>query len=276
MAMDDATRDNQALFEAVVFLHHFNDLPDPRQRGKVTYPLDEILLLALLAVLAGAESFVEIARFGEKKLDLLRRFRPFRDGTPSGSVANLTTIRRDLFLAREEGQAMSDFKGRHFEGEIVLWAVRWYCRYGVSYRDLEQMMGERVVSVDHSTIYRWVQRYAPEIEKRLRWPWRGPRSASWRIDETYVKVRGQWTYLYRAIDKHGNTIDFYLSPTRDTAAAKRFLGKALNGLKDRERPRVINTDKAPTYAAALAELKKEGKCSEETLHRQIKYLNNII
>jgi len=149
---------------------------------------------------------------------------------------------------------MSDFKGRHFEGEIVLWAVRWYCRYGVSYRDLEQMIGERGVSVDHSTIYRWVQRYAPEIEKRLRWQWRGPRSASWRVDETYVKVRGRWAYLYRALDKHGNTIEFYLSPTRNTAAAKRFLGKALTGLKDWEKPSVINTDKAPTYAAALAEL----------------------
>jgi predicted transposase YbfD/YdcC len=81
--MDDAAPNNQALFEAVIFLRHFNGLPDPRQRGKVTYPLDEVLLLALLGVLAGAESFVEIARFGEKKLDLLRRFRPFRDGTPS-------------------------------------------------------------------------------------------------------------------------------------------------------------------------------------------------
>src|SRR5215208_6898652 len=91
----------------------------------------------------------------------------------------------------QEGRAVSDFKGRHFEGTIVLWAVRWYCRYGVSYRDLEQMMGERGVSVDHSTIFRWVQRYAPEIEKRLRWQWRRPRSTSWRVDETYVKVRGQ-------------------------------------------------------------------------------------
>lgn len=171
---------------------------------------------------------------------------------------------------------MWDFKGRHFEGEVVLWAVRWYCRYGVSYRDLEQMMGERGVSVDHSTIYRWVQKYAPEIEKRLRWQWRGPRSTSWRIDETYVKVRGQWAYHYRAVDKYGNTIDFYLSPTRSTAAAKRFLGKALSGLKDREKPRVINTDKAPTYSAALTELKKEGRCPEETLHRQVKYMNNII
>ena len=87
---------------------------------------------------------------------------------------------------------MLDFKGRHFEGEIVLWAVRWYCRYGVRYRDLEQMMGERGVLLDHSTIYRWVQRYAPQMEKRLRWQWRTPRSTSWRVDETYVKVRGQW------------------------------------------------------------------------------------
>ena len=171
---------------------------------------------------------------------------------------------------------MSDFKRRHFAGEIVLWVIRWYCRYSVSYRDLERMMGERGVAVDHSAIYRWVQNYAPEIEKRLRWQWRRPCSTSWRIDETYVKIRGQWAYLYRALDKHGNTIDFYLSPTRNTAAAKRFLGKALHGLKDWEKPRVINTDKAPTYGAALAELKQEGKCPAETLHRQVKYLNNVI
>ena len=91
---------------------------------------------------------------------------------------------------------MSDFKGRHFRGEIVLWAVRWYCRYPISYRDLEAMMTERGVAVDHSTIYRWVQRFAPEMEKRLRWQWRRPQSRSWRVDETYIKVRGKWAYLY--------------------------------------------------------------------------------
>ena len=106
---------------------------------------------------------------------------------------------------------MSDFKGRHFRGEIVLWAVRWYCRYPISYRDLEAMMTERGVAVDHSTIYRWVQRFAPEMEKRLRRQWRRPQSRSWRVDETYIKVRGKWAYLYRAVDKLGNTIDFYLS-----------------------------------------------------------------
>jgi transposase-like protein len=171
---------------------------------------------------------------------------------------------------------VSAFKWRHFQGEVILWAVRWYCSYGISYRDLEQMMGERGVSIDHSTIYRWVQRYAPEMEKRLRWQWRCPRSTSWRVDETYVKVRGQWAYLYRALDKHGNTIDFYLSPTRNAKAAKRFLGKALNGLKQWEKPEVINTDKAPTYSIAISELKTEGKCPEETVHRQIKYLNNVV
>jgi hypothetical protein len=96
-----------------------------------------------------------------------------------------TLLRSGGMRSGREGRAVSDFKGRHFEGEIVLWAVRWYCRYGVSYRDLEQMMDERGVSVDHSTIFRWVQKYAPEIEKRLR----RPRSTSWRIDETYVKER---------------------------------------------------------------------------------------
>jgi transposase-like protein len=86
-------------------------------------------------------------------------------------------------------RVMLDFKGGHFEGEIVLWAGRWYRRYWVSYRDLEQMIGERGVSVDHSTIYRQAHRHAPKIAKRLRWQWRGLRSASWRVDETYVKVR---------------------------------------------------------------------------------------
>lgn len=108
---------------------------------------------------------------------------------------------------------MNDFKGRHFTGEVVLWAVQWYCRYGISYRDLETMMAERGIRVDHSTIYRWVQKYASEMEHRMRWQWRRPMSGSWRVDETYIKVRGKWTYLYRAVDKLGNTIDFfYLRP----------------------------------------------------------------
>ena len=138
------------------------------------------------------------------------------------------------------------------------------------------MMTERGVAIDHSTIYRWVQHFAPKIEKRLRWQWRRARSRSWRVDETYINVRGKWADLYRAVDKFGNTIDFYLSSTRNTKAAKRFLGKALKGLKDWEQPNVLNTDKAPTYAAAITELKAEGRCPNETRHRQVKYLNNVV
>ena len=146
---------------------------------------------------------------------------------------------------------MTDFKWRHYQGQIILNCVRWYCKYGISYRDLEEMMSERGIEVDHTTLYRWVQHYAPEMQKRLTYFWRPRLGLSWRVDETYIKVKGQWTYLYRAIDKHGSTIDFYLSRTRNAKAAKRFLGKALRGLKDWEKPRSINTDKAPAYGVAI-------------------------
>ena len=127
---------------------------------------------------------------------------------------------------------MNPFHGRHFQGEIILWAVRWYCKYGISYRELQEMLAERGVNVDHTTIYRWVQRYAPEIEKRLRWYWRNPTDlSSWHIDETYVKVNGRWSYLYRAVDQRGDTIDFYLSSRRNTKSAYCFLGKILNNVK---------------------------------------------
>jgi transposase-like protein len=171
---------------------------------------------------------------------------------------------------------MSDFKWRHFRGEMILGCVRWYCKYGISYRDLAEMMLERGLEVDHTTLYRWVQHYAPEMEKRLRWYWKPSMGYSWRVDETYVKVKGKWVYLYRAIDKRGHTIDFYLSPTRNTQAAKRFLGKALKSTRPWAHPAAINTDKAPAYRFALTELKAAGKCLPDTVHRQVKYLNNII
>ena len=116
------------------------------------------------------------------------------------------------------------------------------------------------VEVDHTTLYRWVQHYAPEIEKRLRWCYKPTMGYSWRVDETYVKVKGKWAYLYRAIDKRGHTIDFYLSSTRNTQAAKRFLGKALKSIKSWAYPNTINTDKAPAYSAAITELKAKEKC----------------
>ncbi|GBR55038.1 putative transposase [Neokomagataea thailandica NBRC 106555] len=172
---------------------------------------------------------------------------------------------------------MRDFKGRHSRGEVILWAVRWYCRYGISYRDLETMLAERGVSVDHSTIYRWVQRYAPEMEKRLRWYWKRPGfSSSCRVDETYIKIKGKWAYLYRAVGKGGDTIDFFLSQTRNAKAAKRFLSKALNGLREWEKPETINTDKASTYGIAINELQKNGKLPDTVKHRQVKSLNNVI
>jgi IS6 family transposase len=119
---------------------------------------------------------------------------------------------------------MNPFHGRHFQGEIILWAVRWYCKYGISYRELQEMLAERGVNVDHTTIYRWVQRYAPEMEKRLRWYWRNPTDRHlWHLDETYVKVNGKWAYLYRAVDQRGHTLDFYLSARRNTHSAYCFL-----------------------------------------------------
>ena len=118
------------------------------------------------------------------------------------------------------------FKWRHFEADIILLCIRWYLRYSLSYRDLEEMMLERGLHVDHSTIYRWVQRYAPELERRCR-PHLKACSDSWKVDETYVKIKKTWMYLYRAIDSEGNTLEFLLSPTRDAEAAKRFFCQAL-------------------------------------------------
>jgi transposase-like protein len=123
------------------------------------------------------------------------------------------------------------FKRRRFPAEIILPCVRWYCRYGISYQDLEKIMAERGVAVDHVTLYRWIQRYAPELEKRVRW-YQGYRSSSWRVDETYVKVAGKWKYLFRAIDKHGRLIDFMLSNRRNTKATRRFLPKALKVMRN--------------------------------------------
>lgn len=171
---------------------------------------------------------------------------------------------------------MNDFKWRHFRGDIILGCVRWYCKYGISYRDLEEMMVERGVKVDHTTLYRWVQNYAPEMEKRLKYFWRPSLGFSWRVDETYIKVKGTWKYLYRAVDKRGYTIDFYLSSTRNVKAAKRFLGKALRGLKSWEIPTSINTDKASPYGIAIQELKNEGLCPQDLHHKQVKYLNNCV
>ena len=151
-----------------------------------------------------------------------------------------------------------EFKWRHFAGELILLCVRWYCKYGISYRDLEEMMGERGVAVDHTTLYRWTQRYAPELEKRSAW-YRSRLSFSWRVDETYVRVKGRWKYLYRAIDKGGATLDFYLADRRDAKAAKRFLAKALRRSREasshqhRQEPRLRRGDRRAEEGRPAAE-----------------------
>ena len=138
--------------------------------------------------------------------------------------------------------------------------VRWYLLYSLRYRDLEEMLAERGLSVDHVNIWRWVQRYAPILNQRLRRELRHP-NRSWRVDETYVRVAGRWTYLYRPVDSAGETIDLMLSPKRDLIAAKLFLRQGLSGTGGIG-PRVINVDGHPAYAGAIAELKFSGRGSE--------------
>jgi IS6 family transposase len=191
------------------------------------------------------------------------------------------------------------FKWRHFQAEIILLCVRWYLRYSLSYRNLEEMMLERGLPVDHTTIYRWVQRYAPELEKRCR-PHLKTCNDSWRVDETSMKIKKVWMYLYRAVDSDGQTLEFLLSPMRDAEAAKRFFVKALQSsarsasgnspmgetkaapslpatpLASQLVPRVINTDKNAAYPKAIAELKAVGMLPEKVELRQVKYLNNLI
>jgi len=166
------------------------------------------------------------------------------------------------------------FKGRHYESEIILLCVRWYLRYSLSYRDLEEMMNERGLSVDHTTIYRWVQAYALELERRIR-PHLRPTNDSYRVDETYIKVKGAWKYLYRAVDSTGQTIDFMLSAKRDARAAKRFFRKMLKAPKH-QCPRVINVDQNRSYPPAVEELKEKGVLFIIALLRRCKYLNNIV
>src|ERR1700720_1918245 len=166
------------------------------------------------------------------------------------------------------------FKWRQFEPEVILLAVSWYLRFSLSYRDVEELLGERGLSVDHVTVWRWVQRYAPEIQRRLRTRLR-PTNDSWRVDETYIRVKGKWVYLYRAVDSTGATIDFLLSAKRDAAAAERFLAKALGG-ENHPVPRVINTDKHAAYSPAIAELKADETLEKNCRHRPVPYLNNVL
>ncbi|MEF3129722.1 IS6-like element ISRle39A family transposase [Rhizobium leguminosarum] len=171
-------------------------------------------------------------------------------------------------------QSKDDFKGRQFEAWLIIQAVSWYLRYPLSYRDLEEMFKERGFEVDHSSVNRWVLAYAPMIEKRLR-QFRRPHCGSIRVDETYVKIRGQWRYLYRAIDKHGNPVDFLLTAKRDLDAAKRFFRKML---KDEPllSPGKIGTDGANTFPSTIKTSVEEGLLHPDPVHYVTKHLQQGI
>ena len=162
------------------------------------------------------------------------------------------------------------FKGAHFPPDVILMGIRWYLAYPLSTRHVEELMEERGVSVDHSTVNRWVVKYSPQLEaefhRRKRPVW-----TSWRMDETYIKVKGVWRYLYRAVDKFGKTIDFLLTKQRDKKAARRFLNKAIgrHGV-----PEKITIDGSDANAAAIKSYNEDHGTSIEI--RQIKYLNNIV
>jgi len=166
---------------------------------------------------------------------------------------------------------VQEFKGMRFPAEIILMCVRWYAAYPLSYRHLEEMMEERGVFLDHSTINRWAIRFLPMLEKVFRRQYKRPVGLSWRMDETYVKVNGVWKYLYRAVDKEGKTVDFLLTAKRNKAAAKRFFEKAMNanGL-----PEKVTMDKSGANKAAMDEI--NASLPSPALVRQIKYLNNIV
>ena len=138
------------------------------------------------------------------------------------------------------------FKWRHFLPEIILLNVRWYCRYSLSDRDLKEMMQERGMGMDHATINRSVLKYAPELDKRIRRHLK-PTNDSWRVDETYIKVRGAWKYLYRAVDSQGNTLDLMLNAKWNAKAAARFFRKVLKG-QHTQAPRGITVDKNTSSA----------------------------
>lgn len=167
-------------------------------------------------------------------------------------------------------RARADFRGWHYEAAFIVQAVSWYLRYPLSYRDIEELFLERGREVDHSTLNRWVLAYAPLVEKRLR-QFRRPHCGSVRIDETYIRLRGQWRYLYRTVDKHGQAVDFLLTANRDLDAAKRFFRKML---KDQPllAPDWIGTDGAGPYPPAIAASREAGLLPGMPTHYVTKHL----
>jgi transposase-like protein len=164
------------------------------------------------------------------------------------------------------------FKRRHFDRLVIILCVRWYVRYKLSYRDLVELMAERGLTIAHTTIMRWVVRFVPVLAQRWQ-RYALPVGRSWRVDETYLKVKGRWVYLYRAVDKQGRTVDFYLSERRDVAAAKAFLRKAIvhHGTPDK-----ITLDGYQASHRAVVELREDQVIPAATLLRNSQYLNNMV
>jgi len=162
--------------------------------------------------------------------------------------------------------APSAFAGFRFPPEVILLAVRWYLRFGLSYRDLEELLAERGVEVDHVTLYRWVQHFAPQIVEAAR-PCRHAVGGRWFVDETYVKVAGRWRYVYRAVDETGQVIDVLVSKRRDLAAARRFFAAAIAA---HGQPDEVITDLAPALARAVEEL------APDAFHNTDQYANNRV
>src|SRR5246127_2870752 len=148
------------------------------------------------------------------------------------------------------------FDGRHFDREIIVLCVRWYLRFKLSFWDLVEMMAERNLSMAHTTIMRWVHHYTPEFERRWN-RFARPAGSSWRVDETYVKIRGQWVYLYRAVDRVGKTVDFRLSTRRNVAAAKAFFRKAVKS--QGSTPTTITLDGYAASHRAVREMQADGQ-----------------
>jgi transposase-like protein len=161
----------------------------------------------------------------------------------------------------------SDFAGFRFPPDVIVLAVRWYLRFALSYRDVEELLTERGIEVDHVTIYRWVQRFTPLLAEAAR-PCRPTVGDRWQVDETYVKVGGQWRYVYRAIDQFGQVVDVFLSRRRDVRAARRFFERAIGTTKIR--PIEVVTDQAPTYPVVLEEL------LPAAWHSSDRYANNRV
>jgi transposase, IS6 family len=183
-------------------------------------------------------------------------------------------LKKIMMYKKKHKDASQPFKWKYSAGDIILWLVRWYGHYALSYNDLQEIAAERGLTIVKSTIYCWVQEYSTELKKRLKLYLKST-CDSLKLDESYVKIKGVWRYIYRAIDKRGNTLDWMLSIHRNKKAAKRFFKKVL-GNKHVKNPRMINVDKSPTFPAALTELQEEKEFPKKTKLRPIKYLNNAM